>query len=100
MSYTMTHLRGPSTQPQGTKGLQMLSGLVKIGAYAFVFTAIGTVGQSFGFGADSSPGATRLAAGRMATVLEKVPGTSKLSGIGIPGAEQATFHNASNVVDR
>jgi hypothetical protein len=76
----------------------MLSGLVKIGAYAFVFAAVGTVGQSFGFGADSSASATRTAAGRMATVLEKVPGTSKLSGIGIPGAEQATFSNAGSFV--
>jgi hypothetical protein len=78
----------------------MLSGLLKIGMYAFVFAAVGTVGQAFGFGADSSPRATSAAAERVSTVLEKVPGSSRVGGVGIPGAEQATFRNAGNVVSR
>lgn len=76
----------------------MLSGFVKIGMYAFVFAAVGTVGQAFGFGADSSPGATSAAADRVTTVLNHVPGSSRVNGVGIPGAEQASFRNAGNLV--
>jgi hypothetical protein len=76
----------------------MLSGFVKVGMYAFVFAAVGTVGQAFGFGADSSPGATSKAASRVTTVLNHVPGGSALNGVGIPGAEQASFRNAGNMI--
>jgi hypothetical protein len=76
----------------------MLSGFVKVGMYAFVFAAVGTVGQAFGFGADSSPGATSAAADRVTTVLNHVPGSSRVGGVGIPGAEQASFRNAGNMM--
>ena len=77
----------------------MLSGLVRIGGYAFLFAAVSTVGQAIGFGG-GSPESSRVAAGRVTTVLDHVPGTAAISagGFGLPGAETRTFGTAGHAL--